>query len=413
MILPVLFLACSMGLRTVRGPFYAAADPDYAYLMNSLNVVNGWSPRHFDHPGTPVQVFGGLVAQAAHRGVPGDLAVDVVARPEFYLGVINGAMVVLICLALYAGGWLVWVVSRQMALALLFEGSLFLSATPLMYSVKVCPEPFLTLSALLFGVLVLCVLKYGLYGRSLRFAFLFSVLSGFALATKITAIPLVFASFVVLHGLRSRLLFVLGTAASFLVFTFPIRDKYVHVWNWLVSITTHVGRYGQSRSGVLEGPAFIHSFAAYLMSEPAFTLVLAVSVVFVAWALVARKGKGIELHVKVIIALAAAQFIQLVMAAKHPGSRAYLMPSLAMSGAALVVMFDYLDLAGLKKAGRLLGAATVLALCLGVGSLPCIYRKAYWRSSFTEYSVISALKFGDWWSGEKYTAPIRERYGEQ
>ena len=44
-----------------RRPYFLDYDPEYAYLLNSLNLLEMSVPGHFDHPGTPLQEFGALV----------------------------------------------------------------------------------------------------------------------------------------------------------------------------------------------------------------------------------------------------------------------------------------------------------------------------------------------------------------
>ena len=56
-----LLSVCGMTSGMMRRPYFLDYDPEYAYLLNSLNLLEMSVPGHFDHPGTPLQEFGALV----------------------------------------------------------------------------------------------------------------------------------------------------------------------------------------------------------------------------------------------------------------------------------------------------------------------------------------------------------------
>jgi hypothetical protein len=73
---------------------YFDADPDYAYLLNCLNILHFQSSGHADHPVTPVQLLGGvvigvvwLVRWVTQGQLP--LDEDVLRHPEAYLNCID------------------------------------------------------------------------------------------------------------------------------------------------------------------------------------------------------------------------------------------------------------------------------------------------------------------------------------
>jgi hypothetical protein len=65
-IVPLLYFGYNLKLIEYRQPSYAAGklDPEYIYLFSSLNVAEGHTSRHSDHPGTPLQIFGALMMRA-------------------------------------------------------------------------------------------------------------------------------------------------------------------------------------------------------------------------------------------------------------------------------------------------------------------------------------------------------------
>src|SRR5512143_2465571 len=48
------------GLQRIS-PFYEYYDPEFAYLMNSLEVFKGEPYAYVDHPGTPLEVIGSVI----------------------------------------------------------------------------------------------------------------------------------------------------------------------------------------------------------------------------------------------------------------------------------------------------------------------------------------------------------------
>ncbi|MCH7485635.1 MAG: hypothetical protein IIC04_01445 [Proteobacteria bacterium] len=64
--LPVAYVAVTLVLRAHTMPFWLwhNLDPDYFYLLDSLNILNLTTPGHVYHPGTTVQWLGALVKGA-------------------------------------------------------------------------------------------------------------------------------------------------------------------------------------------------------------------------------------------------------------------------------------------------------------------------------------------------------------
>ena len=69
-IIPALFIVLFVYLISARGSFYFGnySDPDYVYLFNSLRVSELKSPVHIDHPGTTLQVIGGIFIKLSNIG---------------------------------------------------------------------------------------------------------------------------------------------------------------------------------------------------------------------------------------------------------------------------------------------------------------------------------------------------------
>ena len=88
-IIPLTFFFCILLLKRAQGPYWLCfnLDPEYAYLLSSLNFAEGLPIHHLGHPGTTLQVAGAYILKSFHffrKASP--LAEDVLKNPEVYLG---------------------------------------------------------------------------------------------------------------------------------------------------------------------------------------------------------------------------------------------------------------------------------------------------------------------------------------
>src|SRR5437016_12461503 len=62
-VIPAGLFLSSIFLHAIAGSYYLSGifDPEYVYLLNSLNLLNIQPPSHTDHPGTTLQIFGAIV----------------------------------------------------------------------------------------------------------------------------------------------------------------------------------------------------------------------------------------------------------------------------------------------------------------------------------------------------------------
>lgn len=133
LITPVIILALAGLLVDARGPYNRGEnfDPDYNYLLNSLNLLLFHGPGHTDHPGTTLQEGGAavilgrwLVASTVGNWVP--LQEATLRAPEEYLHSINIMLVLLIAAAVFFAGWQMYRASGSLLAALTLQTSVFL-----------------------------------------------------------------------------------------------------------------------------------------------------------------------------------------------------------------------------------------------------------------------------------------------
>ena len=79
-------------MRHNAGPFWlwSNLDPDYWYLFDALNIINGDWPKHIAHPGTTVQWISAIIIKTLHPlSTAENINVKVLTSPERYLVIIG------------------------------------------------------------------------------------------------------------------------------------------------------------------------------------------------------------------------------------------------------------------------------------------------------------------------------------
>src|ERR1700691_5195368 len=106
-------------------------DPDYAYLLNALNVLYLHAPRLDSHPGTPVTMISAVImgvlwlGRLSWTGLTAER--DVLLHPETYLYCISFVFAVLSAGAIYFFGWRLRWVTGSITVAIVGQLSFLLS----------------------------------------------------------------------------------------------------------------------------------------------------------------------------------------------------------------------------------------------------------------------------------------------
>lgn len=377
---PVMVLALAAWLGTARGPYYlgANADPDYAYLLNALGLLQGHSPNHTDHPGTPVQAAGAVVIAATYAvSGSGGLVKHVLTHPERYLGVLNAVFVAACALAFLAAGIAAYLHTRSLLLMLLMQVTPLLALQDTLALTVVRPEPWLLCLSLALGSVLVGIATDPARMDSASTGKWLGVITGLGVAAKVTFIPLVLLPLVVLRGRRPRVAFGLWSALTLFICLIPILPRARQVARWFIYLTIRKGAYGSGELGLVETATILPGLKLLALSEPVFLAVLAASclVLFALWmkwragAMSALQGTGL----RVLLAFCLAGLAQLLFATKRPVPH-YMLPAMALMGAQTVTVCWLLAQArrpGSSDAARSLPAAvvapvSVLVLCAAV-----------------------------------------------
>jgi hypothetical protein len=277
MILPFAFLFCVLLLKSARGPYWRCMnmDPEYTYLINSLNFAEGLPIAHMDHPGTTLQVAEAWILKSWHffrNARP--LAEDVLKNPEVYLGFMNGIFLGLTVFLMFLAGWLGFRKLGDKRFTLLLQSSPFFSTTILLSAGRMNPEPFLLWISFAI-VLVIVYFQATVPQESYKgYVFLFAALCGLGVATKVTFLPITLVPLCILPGFYRKLSFLMLTAAFFLGFTSPIISGYHSVFAWFGKLFIHGELYGTGSATIIDPQVYLFNIKYLHRSELVFFVVL-------------------------------------------------------------------------------------------------------------------------------------------
>jgi hypothetical protein len=401
LMLPTALLLLTLVLHHVRGPYWIAVyDPEYAYLLNSLQVAQMQTPTVVHHPGTPLQILGAVVLRTSHFFWGQDqLADDVLRKPEFYLRAISYTFLACYFLVLSIIGLVVWRCTSNRPLALLMQGTPLLSLISVQYLPRVAPEVMNLLFTAVFSCILLVFLEKG-SPTNRRYVWLLGFLGGLNIASKFTALPLAIIPLILLSTWRGRLGYALITVATFLLATLPAWPSYHFLFmDWLFNIATHTDTYGSGSPGLLSIDSFVNFLGLlcrlqfFLLFTVLGTLVVGTQVFFYP---PASDAPGNRKYALGLLAVGLAQVLQILLVAKHPNER-YLLPSLALLGLNWTLLFCLLQKVGARTA--CISLACLLGLWLVAWQCPDIV----WRVS--HFKKLKAARMA-------FIQEVREKYAD-
>ena len=433
---PVVFLAIMIVTRSLSGPYWTAqnSDPDYVYLLNSLNFASNHRIIHVDHPGTPVQIIGGMV-MLLYKPFGQDLPEDVLRRPEHYLTVISFVFDIAIALALFLLGHAVARLQLPAAAAILSQ-IIALMYAPILaeYLNRVSPEPVICFLALLLGAdMVRACADRDDLSAGTRWAY-WGCLAGVGVAAKITFLPVMIAlAAVAFPGVRKRLQFCAAALCAFFISTLPIVNQYPAFLKSATAVATHTGRYGSGPVGLFPAQSFDSAWRL-----AADGLLIPVLFVLGVGALIsARKPADptASLTRRMILTILVALALQLIVVSRHPDFR-YLLPALPLGGALFAISWRHVTALPQRVAGLRIRAVAVCLLPVVViavearnfGALLNGFQRrgqelerirSITKAHYSDCGLISfypssaqeyALNFGDSWSGGVWRPVIHRLY---
>lgn len=426
LICPGLLVCLFLITKQNIGPYWLGSnsDPEYAYLLNSLNLVNFKPVGHIDHPGTPLQILGAIVIKlTSFFRNQTNVNLDVLNNPEIYLNNINYVIFALIVLSNLLIGYFIYQKTNKPVLSLLLQLTPFYSTIIFDSFYRISPEPMLIFVNLWFSYFIL--LTYLKSKPSYKFTIALGFIMGLSIAIKINSIPLIIIPLIVLN-FKNKILFLLITLFSFIISTLPIINKYYDLYNWFSSLVIHTGRYGSGTSTYIDLPSFIQNSIFIIKSQPITSFILIFFLVYSILSIIKRKSaKNFYYLISIFIFLV----MQIATVSKHYAAH-YLIPSLSVSGLSLVLIL--LMITNLNK--KIIQASFIIIMLFCVynyiqylhyfpktvisksesssirniiqSKYPTAIKIYYYRSSSQEY----ALKFGNDFALSTYSNELSQLY---
>lgn len=346
-VLPVILFLSSYKTIVERDKVWYAGgyDPEYAYLFNSLNIATFRLVGHFDHPGTPMQVFGATVlwGKWVINQKSDSLTEDVLSNPEEYLRALNIATACLSSLAVFLAGLFLLLRTSNTWYALLLQATPFISGF-ILYNAfsRVTQEATLMAASLFLAAVLVDWFFNQKHKDELSFAKMFGIISGFGLASKILFAPLLVIPFLILSDLKSRKRFLIFTIGSFIVFTIPIITLYPNMAWWIIKLLIFSGQYGSGEVGLLNTLSYPQHLKWILLANTRLAVVFAIAFAFLLLKVIyfkSLKKTYLNKSAKVIAAIFIAILTGYLMIAKQP-KESYLLPYEMLTGAAVILMLN-------------------------------------------------------------------------
>jgi hypothetical protein len=363
---PLIILILTVSFVVLNGDF--EADPDYAYLLNGLNILHFQSPGHADHPGTPVQLLGGIVIGViwlARWVTFGQVALDddVLRHPELYLTGINAVLMLLTTVAMGFFGRQVRRWTGSFAAAIVGQVTLLVSVPVLISLPHVTPEPLLiSLTIFLAGLLAPAISQPTFPWRRVGYPLLIGGTLGACIATKMTAAPLI-VTVALLRGVKMQAIALAAAVVGSIVLTLPVARLYGSILSWTVALVIHSGTYGGGPAGLPALSVLFENMKLMFESFPEPFVGVAICAVMALWHQNAAKPNR-HRHVRFFAVCAILISVQLITVAKHYSLR-YAVPIaaiVALANAGAVCM------AAAWPGPRRIGFAVVISvlLCLEI-----------------------------------------------
>ena len=371
---PLLLLAAALATLESRGPFWLGtnSDPSYVYALNSLRVAEGHAPTHLDHPGLTVQLLGAAVFRASHRlsHRTEPIVDDALARPETYLRTTARTFLVLFAGSLFLLGLAVFALTKRWSLAWTTPLGPLLSPSVLFELTDVKPEPILYLIAVLLAAAVGAALAVGDPDRS-PFPATFGALVGLAIATKLTALPLLVCPLVLHRTWRARLVCGLSAAGAFVLCALPAWPNWRLGARFVWRLSSGTGLYGVAV--LADGRPYFDQWKRLGVEEAPFLLILALALALLLRERRAPAGTAPAGVLRAVVAVFATGVARLALVAKHPYQPRYLVPALALGGLLPALLPYVLRPSGIGRADR--AAVVVAVLSLAALQVPRFFEK--------------------------------------
>jgi hypothetical protein len=441
LVLPAVFLFFALPFnRTHYGN-----DPEYAYLLNGINIGMLKPVGHTDNPGTTVQIYSAAVLRCTYLVQPDKsegFQKHILRNADNYIEVERKGLIVLNGLVMLLIGIISWLMLRNIWFSLLMQIMPFVSPnlTEHVFT-KVSPEPALLMAT---AAMALLIIRFYVGDKleEKRLAVLFAIVSGFGLATKATFLPLTIIPLLLLEHRIYKKRYILLAILSFIAFTLPALPQYPHMAKWFLGLTVHTGTYGEGGLGLISPIQYMKDLVSILYFNPVLSLTILITALILGSSLLKSSFRSEfknNTKFRILVALSAASFTGVLLVAKHYHANHYLIPELCLMATTWIFIFLYLNEKVPVNFRKTMAAVPVALLLITTGLVAgnSAYMKAvnqsYLRSNEdyekkmnlieheykgytcayyypTSVNPYSALRWGNVYSKFRHTEAIKQIY---
>lgn len=440
--LPLLLFLTSLHTMQEREKVWYGAgyDPEYAYLFNSLNVATFRLVGHFDHPGTPTQVYGAMVLQVSRLFHPTEegLTQAVLSNPEFYLRWLNIATALLAALAVLMAGVIILRRTGKFWFALILQLIPFISGF-ILYNAfaRITQEAMLMIASLALATALIDWLVNSTPEKESGYIKVFGIIGGFGMASKILFAPLLIIPLMLLSSFKARGKYILLTIGAFVVFTLPIITLYPNMGWWVIKLFIFTGQYGSGEIGLVDALSYPQNLWWIIKANPILAALFVAGLLLLILQFITRKRIKAPLQIKffrLLGAVVAAIGLGYLIVAKQP-KESYLLPYEMLASVLLILFISRSGKLRIRKKEQTWISA-LLTLVFAVAIVPSglaekkkiysVEKNPLWETSWMAAesasqnsirifahpasSPVAALFFGNAYSHWRYTEILKSLY---
>ena len=367
LIVPLFVLGWGIFSLYFFAPFYACSpDPEYACLMNGLNVSLLEFNRiaYVDNPGTTLQVYSGLIIRITHLITGKDtIAQDVINRPEYYLSAISLSLIILYAFLCFIIAWIGKKRNIKTWQLLILQSGVLFSVSMLALFHRINSERWVVIVSLLF------IIVYLLYGykdkHPLKFVIWSGVVMGMGMATKFNFLPVIFLPFLLINTNKNRLIYGATGVASFFFFLLPVINKLRYFFYFIIGIATHDGIYGRGEKRIFNPETMKIGFSKIFHHTPALAFLIFTVVTAIILAIIYRKKYQTNRQILLFTGMLFITLLQMIMVAKH-FNYYYMLPIITMYPLFLFLFDDFVQKIGNSKIWTLLPCILLFIVFIGI-----------------------------------------------
>jgi len=329
------------------------------------------------HPWTPLHVLVALNIKLIHAfSGRSTLAEDVIANPEFYLGIISYEIIILNAAALLFLGLRTYRHQHNIGLSLALQLTPFVSVQGFCFASGVMLEPLLLCIETL---IILLLAEYAFGNRhtiktgNLIFA---AILTGLGIATKVVFIPMVFLPFFLMEGIRKKTAYTAILIASLCIFLIPVYRVLPSFFTWIRDLFLHSGRYGSGEAAIIDFQEFQKSLGLIFTHNYLYTagFVLAIVALLISF-LPGKKHKVSANRRRILLGLVIVYILNALMVAKHFSVHYLIISHNLVVFGFLLSMYIIYDAGMIRRIDRITpGLRLAVVLVTGVALLFCLIR---------------------------------------